>query len=109
MVRNTTGSAVAILEMTGTAPAAGIVSTGPFGHAFVVVVVGGRVVVGASVVDGSVVVSASVVAVMSSMESAESARPIDEPVREVMNTAPAVTVATPASAAMAARERFVGL
>jgi len=59
MVRKTTGSAVAILEMTGTAPAAGIVSTGPLGHAFVVVVVGGRVVVGASVVGGSVVVPAS--------------------------------------------------
>jgi hypothetical protein len=108
MVRNTTGSAVAILEMTGTAPAAGIVSTGPFGHAFVVVVVGGRVVVGASVVGGSVVVSASVVVVTVSSELADSGPPNDESVREVMNTAPAVTVATPASAAMAARDRFVG-
>jgi hypothetical protein len=56
MVRNTTGSEVAMVEITGTAPAAGIVSTGPLGHAFVVVVV-----VGASVVGGSVVVSATVV------------------------------------------------
>jgi len=81
----------------------------PESHAFVVVVVGGRVVVGASVVGGSVVVSASVVAVMSSRELAGSVRPTDESVREVMNTAPAVTVATPTSAAMAARDRFVGL
>jgi hypothetical protein len=77
------------------------------GHAFVVVVVGGRVVVGARVVGGIVVVSGSVVAVMSSREVADSAVS-DESVREVMNTAPAVTVATPASAAMAARDRFVG-
>jgi hypothetical protein len=45
-----------MVEITGTAPAAGIVSTGPLGHAFVVVVV-----VGANVVGGSVVVSATVV------------------------------------------------
>jgi phage gp37-like protein len=78
------------------------------GHAFVVVVVGGRVVVGASVVGGSVVVSASVVVVTSSSELADSGPPKNESVREVMNTAPAVTVATPASAAMAARDRLVG-
>ncbi len=109
MVRKTTGSAVAILEMTGTAPAAGIAGTGALGHAFVVVVVGASVVVVASVVGTSVVVSASVVAVLSSKEPAESALPNEESERDVMNTAPAVKVATPASATMAARDRFIGL
>lgn len=100
---------MAIFEMTGTAPDAGIVSTGLLGHAFVVVVVGGKVV-GGAVVGGSVV-GANVVEVKEVLESStafEASIPrTDDVPQDIARNAPIPSVASPAKAVRAIRSRRV--